>query len=64
MVQKTLLSAMERVINMMREVEFQEKAAEQARAEACQGGLDILVRVEEMKQMLAHAKEANNMVVK
>ncbi|KAG7967455.1 hypothetical protein I3843_08G100100 [Carya illinoinensis] len=59
--QKTLLSAMERVINMMREMEFQEKAAEQAKAEACQGGLDILVRVEEMKQTLAHAKEANNM---
>ncbi|KAG7967462.1 hypothetical protein I3843_08G100100 [Carya illinoinensis] len=58
---KTLLSAMERVINMMREMEFQEKAAEQAKAEACQGGLDILVRVEEMKQTLAHAKEANNM---
>ncbi|XP_041022616.1 uncharacterized protein LOC121263657 isoform X1 [Juglans microcarpa x Juglans regia] len=58
---KTLLSAMERVIDMMREMDFQEKAAEQAKAEACQGGLDILVRVEEMKQMLAHAKEANNM---
>lgn len=64
MLQKTLFSAMERVINMMREVELQEKAAEQAKEEACRGGLDILVKVEEMKQMLAHAKEANNMVVK
>ncbi|KAF5455075.1 hypothetical protein F2P56_024688 [Juglans regia] len=58
---KTLFLAMERVINMMREVELQEKAAAQAKEEACRGGLDILVKVEEMKQMLAHAKEANNM---
>lgn len=64
MVQKTLFSAMERVINMMREVELQEKAAEQAKEEASMGELDILVKVEEMKQMLARAKEANNMVVK
>ncbi|GLT54281.1 hypothetical protein SLA2020_274920 [Shorea laevis] len=58
---KTLFSAMERVINMMREVELQEKAAEQAKEEASMGELDILVKVEEMKQMLARAKEANNM---
>jgi hypothetical protein len=64
MVQKTLFSAMERVINMMREVELQEKAAEQAKEEASRGELNILIKVEEMKQMLAHAKEANNMVVK
>lgn len=64
MVQKTLFSAMERVINMMREVELQEKAAEQAKEEASRGEFDILIKVEEMKQMLARAKEANNMVVK
>lgn len=64
MMQKTLFSAMERVINMMREVELQEKAAEQAKEEASRGGLDILDKVEEMKQMLVHAKEANDMVVR
>jgi hypothetical protein len=64
MVQKILFSAMERVINMMREVELQEKAAEQAKEEASRGEFDILIKVEEMKQMLARAKEANNMVVK
>lgn len=49
---------------MMREVELQEKAAEQAKEEASRGEFDILIKVEEMKQMLARAKEANNMVVK
>lgn len=63
MVQKTLFSAMESVISLMREVELQEKAAELAKEEAASGGFDILVRVEDLKQMLQHAKEANNMVV-
>lgn len=50
-------------MNLMREVELQEKAAEQANVEAARGGSDILVRVEEYKTMLAHAKEANDMVI-
>nr|XP_048337248.1 paramyosin isoform X1 [Ziziphus jujuba var. spinosa] len=58
---RSLFTAMESVINMMREVELQEKAAEQAKEEAAKGGLDILVKVEELKQMLAQAKEANDM---
>ncbi|KAF3961442.1 hypothetical protein CMV_013932 [Castanea mollissima] len=58
---KTLFSAMERVINMMREVELQEKAAEEAKQEASRGGLNILVELEDLKQTLVHAKEANNM---
>ncbi|KAL5561640.1 hypothetical protein UlMin_031387 [Ulmus minor] len=57
----TLFSAMESVIRMMKEVELQEKAAEDAKQEAARGGLDTLIKVEELKQMLAHAKEANNM---
>lgn len=61
--QKTLFSSMESLINLMREVELQEKAAEQANMEAARGGSDILVRVEEYKAMLVHAKEANDMVV-
>lgn len=60
--QKTLFLAMESVMGMMREVELQEKAAERAKEEASKGGLDILVKVEELKQMSAHAKEANDMV--
>ncbi|KAJ4829136.1 hypothetical protein Tsubulata_011826 [Turnera subulata] len=58
---KTLFSAMDSVMNMMRQVELAEKAAEQAQEEASRGGLDILVKVEELKEVLAHAKEANEM---
>ncbi|KAM1714050.1 hypothetical protein ACFX1X_024959 [Malus domestica] len=59
---KTLFSAMESVINMMREVEVQEKAVDIVQEEASRGGLDIMVKVEELKRMLAHAKDANDIV--
>ncbi|KAM0956363.1 hypothetical protein ACFX2A_025151 [Malus domestica] len=59
---KTLFSAMESVINMMREVEVQEKAMDIVQEEASRGGLDIMVKVEELKRMLAHAKDANDIV--
>jgi hypothetical protein len=58
---KTLMSAMELVINMMKEVETQEKAAEKAKEEAAQGGLHIFRKVEELKHQLRLAKEANDM---
>ncbi|XP_027364217.1 uncharacterized protein LOC113871349 isoform X2 [Abrus precatorius] len=58
---KTLFSSMESLINLMREVELQEKAAEQANMEAATGGSNILARVEEYKTMLVQAKEANDM---
>ncbi|XP_056168425.1 uncharacterized protein LOC115679231 isoform X2 [Syzygium oleosum] len=58
---KTLFSAMESVMDMMKEVEEQEKAAEVAKEEAVMGGLVIFSKVEELKQMLARAKEANDM---
>ncbi|KAM1153197.1 uncharacterized protein LOC126622786 [Malus sylvestris] len=58
---KTLFSAMESVINMMREVEVQEKAVDIVQEQASRGGLDIMVKVEELKRMLAHAKDANDM---
>ena len=61
--QKTLFQAMQSIMILMREVELQEEAAEQAKEEAARGGLDILVKMEELKQMLPHAKEANDMVV-
>ena len=63
MLQKTLFSAMESVISMMREVEVQEKEVDIVQKEASRGGLDIMVKVEELKQMLAHAKDGNDMVV-
>ena len=63
MVQKTLLSALETVISLMMEVELQEKAAEEAKQEAANGGFERPMRVEDRKRMLQHAKEANDMVV-
>ena len=63
MVQKALFSSMDSVLSLMREVELQEEAAEQAKEEAVRGGLDILDRVQDLKQMLQHAKDANSMVV-
>lgn len=60
--QKMLFSSMESLINLMREVELLEKAAEQANMIAARGGSDILDRVEEYQAMLVHAKEANDMV--
>lgn len=53
---------MESVISLMREVELQEKAVEQAKEEAAEGGLELFKRVEELKETLQHAKEANDMV--
>ncbi|KAI4295216.1 hypothetical protein MLD38_040534 [Melastoma candidum] len=58
---KTLLSAVESVINMMKEVEDRERAAEMAKEEAEMGGVNVLTKVMELKQMLVHAKYANNM---
>ncbi|MED6131741.1 hypothetical protein PIB30_012444 [Stylosanthes scabra] len=58
---RTLFSSMESLMNLMREVELQEKSAKQANMEAATGGCDILARVEEYKTMLEHAKEANDM---
>ncbi|KAK8291541.1 hypothetical protein V6Z12_D06G066000 [Gossypium hirsutum] len=60
---KILFQTMQSIMNLMKEVELQEAAAEQAKEEAARGGMDILVKVEELKQMLPHAKEANDMVV-
>ncbi|GMI69373.1 hypothetical protein HRI_000606600 [Hibiscus trionum] len=57
---KTLFQAMQSIMDLTREVELQEEAAELAKEECAKGGLDILVEVEELKQMLAHAKEAND----
>lgn len=58
---KTLFSSMESVINMMKKAEDLETAADEAKEEAVKGGLDILSKVEELRKMLLHAKEANDM---
>ncbi|CAI9761428.1 unnamed protein product [Fraxinus pennsylvanica] len=58
---KTLFSAMESVISKMKEVELKEKNAEQAKMEAAKGRSDVLDRVEELRQMVQRAKEANDM---
>ncbi|KAJ6680282.1 ELKS/RAB6-INTERACTING/CAST FAMILY PROTEIN [Salix purpurea] len=58
---KTLFLEMESVMILMKEAELKEMAAEQAKDEAARGGLDILIKVEELKQMLVRAKEANGM---
>ncbi|KAL0459559.1 UNVERIFIED_CONTAM: hypothetical protein Slati_0583100 [Sesamum latifolium] len=58
---KTLFVAMDSVISLMREVELKEQAAEQAKKEAAIGGSHILDKVKELKRMLPHAKEANDM---
>lgn len=63
MLQTTLFSAMDLVVNLMREVEEKEKVAKQAKEEASSEGHDIYFRIEELKLMLAYAKEANDMVV-
>ena len=60
--QDTLLTETESVLRLIEDVEDREKEAEQARAAAARGGFDILEKVEEMKKMLEHAKEANEMV--
>ncbi|XWS46792.1 hypothetical protein CRYUN_Cryun14cG0098600 [Craigia yunnanensis] len=57
---KTLCQAPQSIKNLMREVELQEEAAEQAKEYAARGSLDILIKVEKLKQMLPDAKEAND----
>jgi hypothetical protein len=58
---KTLHAVMESVMNLMKEVELEEKDAEKSEEEAARGGVDTLEKVEELKKMLKHAKEANDM---
>lgn len=58
---KTLFLEMESVINLMKQVEVKEEAAKQAKTEAATGGMDLLNQVEELKRMLQHAKETNDM---
>ncbi|CAF1702682.1 hypothetical protein HID58_053040 [Brassica napus] len=58
---KTLFIVMESIMNLMREVELQEKDAEKVKEDATRGGFDTLKKVEDLKKILAHAKEGNDM---
>lgn len=58
---RTLFSAMESVISLMKEVELQEKAAERAKEEAAEECSEIFKHVDEIKQIIQQAKEANEM---
>ncbi|KAL8100834.1 uncharacterized protein LOC141686812 [Apium graveolens] len=56
-----LHSAKESLFSLMKEVELKENNVEQAKEEAAHGGLSVLATVNELKQMLQRAKEANDM---
>ncbi|KAL0712132.1 hypothetical protein Bca4012_019110 [Brassica carinata] len=58
---RTLFIVMESVMSLMREVELQEKDAEKVKEDATRGGFDTLKKVEDLKKILAHAKEGNDM---
>jgi hypothetical protein len=47
---------------MIEDVELLEEKAEVAKRESSVSGTSILTKVEELKEMLNHAKEANDMV--
>ncbi|KAJ6808863.1 laminin subunit beta-1-like [Iris pallida] len=58
---QTLVSSMETVISMVQESEVLEERAKQAKEEASRAGQATLAKVEELKQILKHAKQANDM---
>nr|GEV35381.1 zinc finger, CCHC-type [Tanacetum cinerariifolium] len=60
---KTIVTTMELVNWLMGEVEKEERAAEEAKEETACSSLDILAKVEECKQALLQAQEANNTLV-
>ncbi|KAK1417109.1 hypothetical protein QVD17_26231 [Tagetes erecta] len=60
----TLVSKMESVMSLMREVERQETAAKQAKEEADQSVLDILLKLDQCKIALRDAHETNDMLAR
>ncbi|KAG2627548.1 hypothetical protein PVAP13_3KG128133 [Panicum virgatum] len=56
-----LLPSLELVTKMMEDVELLEEKAKVAKHESSVAGTGILTKVEELKEMLTHAKEANDM---
>ncbi|XP_023522300.1 uncharacterized protein LOC111786189 [Cucurbita pepo subsp. pepo] len=59
--QITLFSAMQSVIDKMKALEHVEKYVEKVKEDSANGELEILAKVEEMKQIVARTKEANDM---
>jgi len=60
--QITLFSAMQSVIDKMKALEHAEKYVEKVKEDSANGELEILAKLEEMKQIVARTKEANDMV--
>ncbi|KAM0071962.1 hypothetical protein Hdeb2414_s0001g00031171 [Helianthus debilis subsp. tardiflorus] len=59
---RILASRLDRAVSLKREVELKEKAAEEAKVEAGTSSLDILAKVEALKQAQQPVKETNDMV--
>jgi hypothetical protein len=62
MMQNDLLPSLEMVTKMIEDVELLEEKAKVAKHESSVAGKNILTNVDELKEMLTHAKEANVMV--
>ena len=60
--QNDLLPSLELITKMVEDVELLEEKAKVAKHEASVAGTGILTKVEELREMLTHAKEANDMV--
>ncbi|KAF0928523.1 hypothetical protein E2562_004145 [Oryza meyeriana var. granulata] len=60
-IKNDLLSSLELVSKMIQGVEILEEKAKVAKHESSIAGTSILAKVEELKEMLNHAKEANDM---
>ncbi|XP_078445171.1 uncharacterized protein LOC144714325 [Wolffia australiana] len=56
-----IASEVESILDLARETDTREKEASLAKEEASKASLDILPKVEDLKEMLKHAEEANNM---
>lgn len=63
MVQNALMSNVVAISEMLQEVELNEENTKRAISEASQAGNDILVKVEELKEMTTLAVEENNKVL-
>ncbi|KAI7739507.1 hypothetical protein M8C21_009554 [Ambrosia artemisiifolia] len=59
---RILDTRLDRAVSLKREVELKEKAAEEAKEDAAKSGLDILAKVEALKQAQQPLKETNDMV--
>ncbi|KAI3800990.1 hypothetical protein L1987_29090 [Smallanthus sonchifolius] len=58
---KILASRLDRFTDLKREVELKEKASKEAKEEAASSGLDIVAKVEALKQAKQRLKETNDM---